>query len=346
VSAGDTDTFTLVVSAPASLPNGASFNDTASVSSNSTDPNPANNSATVTGSVVNTAPSADLAVTASGPTTAVEGNTLTYTVTVTNNGPAGATGVVLTDTLGTNLRFVSATASQGSFSQSGGVVTFSLGGLASGGTATVTVKAQALEDGSLTNSASVSSSTADPNAANNSASATTAVAEASIVVSAPLTTTAKNASGLTVATFTHASGVEPASAFTATIHWGDGTTSTGTITLSGSTYSVVGSHRYSKSSSHTITVTVTEISYATQLLLAKIGDEVPGLPDRVRIPGDQGRLALNAPSNPPAPAATGSAAGASATPDVLSHPGSEDGYASELWGLLRGLRARAAGKKS
>ena len=44
-----------------------------------------------------------------------------------------------------------------------------------------------------------------------------------------------------VATFTHASGVEPTSAFNATINWGDGTTSPGTITQSGTTYSVTGS---------------------------------------------------------------------------------------------------------
>jgi hypothetical protein len=52
--------------------------------------------------------------------------------------------------------------------------------------------------------------------------------------------------------------VEPASAFNATINWGDGTTSAGTIIQSGTTYAVTGSHTYAKSGSHTITVSVTE----------------------------------------------------------------------------------------
>jgi hypothetical protein len=52
--------------------------------------------------------------------------------------------------------------------------------------------------------------------------------------------------------------VEPAGAFIATINWGDGTTSTGTISLSGSTYRVTGSHTYATSGAHTVTTTVTE----------------------------------------------------------------------------------------
>jgi uncharacterized repeat protein (TIGR01451 family) len=349
VGAGNTDAFTLVVSAPGSLANGANFSDTASVSSNSADPNPANNSATVTGSVVNTSPSADLAVADTGPAAATEGGNVTYTVTVTNHGPAGATGAVVTDTLGANLRFVSATASQGTFSQSGGVVTFNLGSIAGSGTATVTVTAQALEDGNLSNAASVSSSSADPNPANNSAGATTAVAEASIVVSAPVTTTSTRLSSATVATFTHANGVEPASAFTATINWGDGQTSRGTITLSGTTYKVISSHRYLRSGSHTITTTVTEVGNAAQLLLAKIGDEVPALPDRVRTGHGRERFSLSVPSNPAAPPVTGDAADSgvlrqevNARLQSLFEPGKKESFARERWGLPRSLRTREA----
>jgi uncharacterized repeat protein (TIGR01451 family) len=265
IAAGNTDTLTIVVFAPSNLPNGANFSDTVSVSSASFDPNTANNSATVTGSIVNTPASADLAVTNTGPATSTEGNNLSYTVTVTNNGPSAATSVVLTDTLGSNLRFVSATAGQGSFTQSGGVVTFSVGSVASGASVTFTVTAQALEDGSLTNAATVSSATGDPNSGNNSASATTAVAEPAIVVSAPITEKNRRVSGVVVATFTHANGVEPASAFVATINWGDGTTSVGNITLSGTTYRVKGSHTYAQSGTHTVTTTVTEPGAAPNL---------------------------------------------------------------------------------
>ena len=87
---------------------------------------------------------------------------------------------------------------------------------------------------------------------------TTAVAEPPIVVSAPKSLSGKNQSNVKVATFTHANGVEPASAFVATINWGDSTTSTGTITESGTTYTVKGSHTYASNGSHTVTTTVVE----------------------------------------------------------------------------------------
>jgi uncharacterized repeat protein (TIGR01451 family) len=259
IASGSSDTFSVVVFAPASLSNGASFNDTASVSASNPDPNTANNSATVIGSIVNNNPNADLGVNVTGPSTANEGATVTYNLTVTNAGPSSALAVVLTNTLPANLSFTSASASQGTFSASNGVVTFTVGTVASGGTVTASVTAQANEDGSATDTASVSSSSPDPNTANNSASATTSLAEPAINVSGAKTTRSKTLTNFQVATFTHANGVEPASAFTATIHWGDGTTSTGTITLSGTTYSVTGSHTFSNTVRHTITTSVTEI---------------------------------------------------------------------------------------
>jgi uncharacterized repeat protein (TIGR01451 family) len=201
---------------------------------------------------------ADLAVTNTGPATGTEGSNVTYSLTVTNNGPTAATNVVLTDTLDANLKYVSATESQGSVTHSGSTVTFSFGTVAVGQTVTATVTAQALEDGNLINAASVTSSLSDANPYNNSASVTTAVAEPAIAVSAPIQVSGKNQSNVKVATFTHANGVEPASAFIATIAWGDGSTSTGTITLSGTTYTVKGSHTYAGGGSHTVTTTVVE----------------------------------------------------------------------------------------
>jgi uncharacterized repeat protein (TIGR01451 family) len=280
IASGHTDTFTLVVSAPSTLTPGSNFSNTAAVSSTTADPNSANNSSTAAGTIVG--PAADLAVAASGPATAAEGGQVTYTVTVRNTSTTNpGTGVVLTDTLGTNLGFVSATTPQGTFSQSGGVVTFNLGTLAPGATATLTVTAQATEDGSTTDSATVSASSSDPNSSNNTDTASTTVTEPAIVVSGAITTTQRSPSNLVVATFTHASGVEAAGAFTATINWGDGRTSTGTITQSGTTYTVVGSHRYRSGGTHTITTTVNEVGAAAQLLLAKAGDEVPDLPPHV-----------------------------------------------------------------
>jgi hypothetical protein len=52
---------------------------------------------------------------------------------------------------------------------------------------------------------------------------------------------------VTVATFTHANGIEPSGSFTATINWGDGTSSFGTVTQAtpGGAYTVQGTHTYS-----------------------------------------------------------------------------------------------------
>jgi uncharacterized repeat protein (TIGR01451 family) len=258
IASGNSDTFTVVVFAPTNLNNGASFNDTASVSASNPDPNSSNNSATVTGTVVNTNTNADLGVSLSGPASASEGQTVTYNITVTNSGPSSASGVSLVDTLPSNLTYKSATASQGTFSISGGVVTFSVGSMPAGSSVTASITALVTEDGSTSNTATVSSNNPDPNPANNSASATTSFTEPAINVSGAIRTKSRQLSNFLVATFTHANGVEPASAFTATINWGDGTTSSGTISLSGTTYSVRGSHTYSGGGSHTISTSVSE----------------------------------------------------------------------------------------
>jgi len=88
--------------------------------------------------------SADLAVakTVSNATPNV-GDTITFTITVTNNGPDGATGVELTDTFPTaELLILSATPSQGSFTSGTGV--WVVGSLASGASATLEISARVL----------------------------------------------------------------------------------------------------------------------------------------------------------------------------------------------------------
>ncbi|TWU20771.1 DUF5050 domain-containing protein [Bythopirellula polymerisocia] len=213
----------------------------------------------VVGSTTSTA-AADLTLSSSAVSTSVEGDLVTFNLSVTNNGPQSATNVVLTDTLDGNWVYNSASVSQGTIQQSGGVVTINVGDLAVGQTVTATVSTQALEPGNATNSAAVTASTLDGDLSNNAAVNTVSVASAPIVVTGPVTLSGKKLSNVTAATFTHASGVHPANYYRATINWGDGTTSNGSISQSGTTYSVKGSHTYSSNGNHTVSTTVTRVS--------------------------------------------------------------------------------------
>jgi uncharacterized repeat protein (TIGR01451 family) len=94
------------------------------------------------------------------------GDTLTYTLTITNNGPDSATNVVVTDTLPNSVTFVSAMASPGSCSESGGIVTCNLGNLAVG-QAIVTITVIPNSVGTIFDTATVTSDTDDPDPSNN-----------------------------------------------------------------------------------------------------------------------------------------------------------------------------------
>jgi uncharacterized repeat protein (TIGR01451 family) len=147
---------------------------TMSVSAIESDPNTDNNSASAS-TTVNPVISADLAVTMSdSPDPVKKGAKLTYNITVRNNGPQAASGVVLTDSLPANIIFVQASTTKGSC-QGTSTVTCSLGSLASGASANVKIVIKPISAGTISNSASVASSVADPNGANNSATATTTV---------------------------------------------------------------------------------------------------------------------------------------------------------------------------
>jgi choice-of-anchor C domain-containing protein len=65
-----------------------------------------------------------------------------------------------------------------------------------------------------------------------------------------------------VATFTDSYLTAP-SDFTASIAWGDGTTSTGTVTLAGSTFTVTGTHAYAAHGTYSAVVTITSIAQVT-----------------------------------------------------------------------------------
>ena len=166
---------TVEVDVQVSSLDGVSVNDTAQVSSLTPDPNTANDQAQA--GLTFTA-SADLSITKSdSPDPVIAGNNLTYTVNVHNAGPSTATGVTAVDNLPSGVTFVSASATVGTFTQVGSVVTWTVGNMAAGasGTLTIVVKVNPQTTGQIVNSASISSQTSDPNTANNSAAETTTV---------------------------------------------------------------------------------------------------------------------------------------------------------------------------
>jgi uncharacterized repeat protein (TIGR01451 family) len=123
--------------------------------------------------ILSTYPSADLAITKNDshdPT--FPGSTLTYAVVVVNNGPHAATGIVVTDTLPAEFTHMGNTCGG-----SGTPLVWTAGTLSSGSsyTCTITGTISAGFSGSISNVATVSSDTSDPQPANNSVSETTAV---------------------------------------------------------------------------------------------------------------------------------------------------------------------------
>ena len=95
------------------------------------------------------------------------GDEITYVETVTNNGPAGATGVVVTDPPPSQVTFVSASTTQGGCSFALPVLTCDLGSLATRASATITLVVRANEAGSVHNEAVVVAREPESNTANN-----------------------------------------------------------------------------------------------------------------------------------------------------------------------------------
>jgi uncharacterized repeat protein (TIGR01451 family) len=178
-----TVTLTMVVTVDTGLVSNTTITETASVS-NGLDGNANNNSDTETTLVV--PPQPDLVVTKTGQANGTAGQTLTYTLTITNNGFVTATGVALTDIVPTNTTFQS-------FTQTSATPTFtltkpsvngtgtakaSIANLAVGqsGTFQLVVKVNASDTASITNTATGSlTGQTDFNPNNDSQSVTTQI---------------------------------------------------------------------------------------------------------------------------------------------------------------------------
>jgi uncharacterized repeat protein (TIGR01451 family) len=170
-----TTNLTLIVTAPTS----GSLTNVASVNTPTGDPVPTNN---VTPPVVTgVTPVTDIIVLNVGPGSVVAGTTYTNTISVTNAGPSVATNVVVVDTL-----------------PNGVTVTNSYPTLAAGSGTNFTVTYTAPGSGSLTNVATGSSGTFDPNLGNNTniVAVTAVIGSADVVIAKTAATTVLATSNL------------------------------------------------------------------------------------------------------------------------------------------------------
>jgi uncharacterized repeat protein (TIGR01451 family) len=174
-----TASFTLVLQVNAGTPSGTNIADVATASASDIVPNLTSNTAIATVVVAN-ANSADMAIvkTATPSPTVAEGDTLTYSLAVTNNGPASATNVIVTDPLPSAVTYLSASTTAGTCSEADSTVTCLLGTMANAGTATVTILTLAGTPSVVSNTATVSADQTDPNPNNNSSTQTETITAA------------------------------------------------------------------------------------------------------------------------------------------------------------------------
>ena len=191
-AAGTTTTNTIEVKVPANTGNAGQLLTTASVSSGSTDPVPADNVSAV---VVKVRAPADLVTTIAGPASTIAGLPATYTVTFANNGSGPATSVVQSAQLpaglsGVVVRDASGTIVSGAYDPATGRVSFP--GIASSpaGTAQVYTITLTAPGQNFPVSSAISGLTLDNVATNNAAVLRTTVtenADVAVTITGPAT---------------------------------------------------------------------------------------------------------------------------------------------------------------
>jgi uncharacterized repeat protein (TIGR01451 family) len=163
---GGSVTYTATCSISGAATGSLSNTATVTITGGGTDPNPGNNSSTDVDTLV---ASSDIAIAKSvnNASPGISTNVI-FTVTATNNGPSNATGVAVNDLLPVGLAFVSATPSVGSYNNTTGLWT--IGPLANGASATLSITATVNRTQAMVNQASKSAEgEVDGKGANNTA---------------------------------------------------------------------------------------------------------------------------------------------------------------------------------
>jgi hypothetical protein len=204
--------------------------------------------------------------TAQSTANVAEGDVLTGTgtpIAITEGQAFSGAVATFTDTNTSNVTGdFTATIAWGDGSTSVGTVSGSNGAFTVNGSHTYT------DEGSF--SVSVTLTDDAPGTASTTASSTATVAEADALTGTgtPITATEGQAFTGTVASFTDTNTANVASDFTATINWGDGTTSSGTVTGSNGAFAVSATHTYADEGSFTASVTLTDDTPGTATAMA------------------------------------------------------------------------------
>lgn len=141
------------------------------------------------------------------------GDPVTFTLTATNYGTDAATGVTVSDLLPSGYTLTSTSTTSGSYT----APTWTIGNLANGASATLTINATVNSSGSYANTATISGNETDNNSANNSSTATpTVVVPNSADVSIQKTVNPTTATPGTNVTFSLTASNSPTSAAIAT----------------------------------------------------------------------------------------------------------------------------------
>ena len=126
---------------------------------------------------------ADLSMTKTGPSSGNVNSTISYTITISNSGPDAATNASWSDTLPSSLLFISMSQDSGLTmtcttpeAGSGGTISCSIASLPVGSaqfTLNVLIASSTPAGSSISNTATATSTTSDPNGGNNSGMAST-----------------------------------------------------------------------------------------------------------------------------------------------------------------------------